>query len=438
MATFRTLEHPNSIFWEITDKCNHNCVHCFNYWRSDTQRSMPCAKPMSKKHMEQILNKIIALEPVKVVLTGGEPLAAWDQTKAIIQKLRKAGIGISMNTNAALATEAIADVLVKNRIPLFISFPSAIEAEFDEITDTPGAYRRVLAAMELLQSKGVRFSVNMVVSRVNLNSIFDTAKLMQDRFGMRTITITRVSEPINARDKFCPYLLARQELEQYAAHCVRVNKELGMQVRASSPVTPCSLSDPEALSLFGLQGGCEAGRTSFVISASGMVRACARDFTEYGNILEEEFHTLWARMQPWREEAMIPAECADCTHRALCRGGCRIDGLVKTGKHTCLDLYSDVNNTHPEFKKAEDPLPAWGLHKAFKPAPDLKLVKEEFGIRVSARHNSVFCTEDFAQYLSQIKRFTVAQFCKEFDVDINRAVQVIFTLRKKYLVLDDD
>lgn len=60
MATFRTLEHPNSIFWEITDKCNHNCIHCFNYWRSDTQRSIPCAKPMSKKHMEQILSKIIA------------------------------------------------------------------------------------------------------------------------------------------------------------------------------------------------------------------------------------------------------------------------------------------------------------------------------------------------------------------------------------------
>lgn len=438
MATFRTLEHPNSIFWEITDKCNHNCIHCFNYWRSDTQRSMPCAKPMSKRQMEQILSKIIAIQPVKVVITGGEPLAVWDQTKTIIQKLHRAGIGISMNTNAALATQSIADTLVKNHVPLFISFPSANEAEFDEITDTPGAYRRVLSAMELLRDKGVRFSVNMVVSRVNLHSIFDTAKLMQDRFGMRTITVTRVSEPVNAREKFAPYLLSPQELEQYAAYCVRVKEELGMQVRASSPVTPCSLSDPAALALFGLQGGCEAGRTSFVISASGAVRACARDFTEYGNILDEDFATLWARMQPWREETMIPEECADCTHRALCRGGCRIDGLVRTGKHTCLDLYSNVKNTHPEFKKAEDPLPQWGLHKAFRTAQNLKLTKEEFGIRVSAYHNSLYCTEPFAQYLSKVGRFTVGEFCKEFDVDINQAIQVLFTLRKKYLIRDDD
>ena len=438
MATFRTLRHPTTMYWEITDSCNHNCVHCFNYWRSDTQRSMPCAAPLRNEQVELLLEKIIAAKPVKVVLTGGEPLAVWPRARHLAQKLLERGIGVSFNTNAALITDEMADFFRDNRISLFISFPSAVEAEFDEITDTPGAYWRVISALELLHRKGVRFATNMVVSRVNLKSIFATAQFLNERFDLTQISVTRVSEPVNARDRFGAYLLSAQELQSYTAQCVRISRELGMRVRAASPLTPCSLHDEDARALFGLQNSCEAGRSSCVVGATGAMRACVRDTTEYGNLLDEALSTIWARMQPWREDTHIPAECGECTHKLSCRGGCRVDRLSQYNVHHMLDRYSDPRRTYPEFCKTAEPLPQWGVHQAFSPVPTLKGDDEGFCVRVSSRYNATFCTPDFAEYLLHTPRFTVGEFCRRFDVDVDRGVEIIYQLYKSQLLLAEE
>ena len=33
---FRTLSAPVNIQLELTSRCNHNCIHCYNYWRQDS------------------------------------------------------------------------------------------------------------------------------------------------------------------------------------------------------------------------------------------------------------------------------------------------------------------------------------------------------------------------------------------------------------------
>ena len=31
------LKYPPVVHWEVTPECNHNCIHCYNYWRSDKE-----------------------------------------------------------------------------------------------------------------------------------------------------------------------------------------------------------------------------------------------------------------------------------------------------------------------------------------------------------------------------------------------------------------
>ncbi len=33
---YHELKSPVTVQLEITSKCNHRCVHCYNYWRADS------------------------------------------------------------------------------------------------------------------------------------------------------------------------------------------------------------------------------------------------------------------------------------------------------------------------------------------------------------------------------------------------------------------
>lgn len=424
MEKYRNLKYPPVAFWEVTDQCNHNCIHCFNYWRTD-KAALANSCPKSAEAYLEIGQKILERKPVRVIFTGGEPLIAFKQLKPVLKLLHDHQINLSFNTNAALLTEEIAEFFAENRIGMFVSFPSCVPAEFDKIVDTPGAFDRVCNALELAKKHQLFFSFNMVVSRVNLNSIYSTAKFLKDRFNIRKLSVTRVSTPINAINRFEQYFLSPEDLDKYMQQCVDVRRDLDIEITAASPLTPCSITSQDAFDLFVFSGGCEAGKTSYVISASGKVRACARDFEEYGDFLQEPFEDIWARMAQWRDETYIPTECKDCAHKSRCRGGCRVDGIVKNGRKDCLDHYSDTKRLPISFVKNPPYLPTWDYTTTFAVPESMHVVEEDVAVRLSYRSGYVFCTPGFASYLQQVKSFSVDEFCNQFNVTLDDARNIL-------------
>ncbi len=440
MAVYRTLKYPPAVFWEVTSFCNHNCVHCFNYWRSDAEaRSCPRTSIDPADYMK-IAAKIAENKPARVVFTGGEPLAVWDHIQPVIEYLQENKISISFNTNAALMTQERAEYFASHRIGMFISFPSVVPEEFDRIVSTPGAFDRVIQAADLCKQAGVRISFNMVVSRLNLNSIFETAKFLKERYQVDHISITRVSEPINAIDRFDEYMLTGEDFKQYLDACCRVSEELNMATRAASPITPCSVDTQEAFDLFAFAGGCEAGKTSYVITAEGKVRACARDSKEYGDFLTEPFSEIWERMAEWRDESMIPAECGQCNVRSMCRGGCRVDQVPRQRRYNCLDAFSDLKRLPLAFQKEAEYLPRWNYETYFQVPEYLRFVEEDFCVRISYRGQYVFCTREFSQYLDGVRGtgFKMDDFCNLTNMDLDTARRALSDLYKKGIVMPQD
>jgi len=183
MEKYRSLHYPPVVFWEVTDQCNHNCIHCFNYWRTDKQAlANSCLK--TEEEYLAIAKRILQQKPVRVIFTGGEPLIAFKQLRPALELLHENRVNLSFNTNAALLTEEIAEFFARHRIGMFISFPSCKMEEFDRIVDCPGAFSRVGKALEIAKRHFLFFSFNMVVSRINLGSIFDTAQYLKNTFGL--------------------------------------------------------------------------------------------------------------------------------------------------------------------------------------------------------------------------------------------------------------
>ena len=437
MAGFRRLKYPPSVFWELTELCNHNCVHCFNYWRSGVEKT-ECVPVRSKEEYLELAKKILEHKPAKVVLTGGEPLLAFENIKAALLLMKSVGVYLSFNTNAALLDEPIAEFFAENDIGMFISFPSDKKKEFDFIVDRDGAYEKVLAALEIAKRHRLSMSFNMVVSKANLDSVFSTASFLKERFNAKHISITRVSVPINARDKFGELMLSKDDFEKYLAQCVKVRDELCMTVTAASPITPCSVSTKDAFDLFAFKGGCEAGKTSYALSAEGNMRACARDSKEYGNIISGDFDLIWASMDEWRDDSFIPEECSSCAVRSRCRGGCRVDGVVKCDARNALDSFSDISRLPIEFSSREEYLPSWDYTTVFSVPRDIILAEEEFAFRISRGGSFEYCTPRYADFLKKTPRFTLSDFCENFSLDMKKAIAILNVLYKKRIILTEN
>lgn len=427
---FRELNYPPLIYWEVTDRCNHECIHCFNYWRTDQHSANINTDP----YYIQVAQKILERKPVKVVITGGEPFTKFADLQPAIDLLIQNGIFVGINTNCTLLNDDILDFVVRHRIKLFISFPSCIEQEFDSIVNRRGAFQKAITAMDRLSQSSADFSVNMVVSKINLRSMYDTARFVKDRYNSKSMCITRVSMPINARDHFENYMLSKTEYHQYLDLCVRIKQELGIDVSAASPYTPCSIHTQDAYDLFGYHHKCTAGKTSYVISSKGTVRACVRDEKEYGDILTEPFEVIWQSMREWRDDSLIPSECSHCSHRKNCQGGCHTDGLSLHGCRNVPANYSDTEHTSVSFRKRPMYLPKWDYLTQFSVAKNLQYVSELFGVRISAGKHYLYCAGELASFLQHTKQFTVFQFGKKFDLDLTHAISTLCSLWANHII----
>ena len=111
MSTYKKLKYPPVVFWELTDKCNHNCIHCFNYWRTDTDNTL---SEKSYEEYNRIANKILDQKPALVVLTGGEPLIVFKKIKPI-----EASEVAKFGYKKSLQGKSVAVVGFKNKLTIF-------------------------------------------------------------------------------------------------------------------------------------------------------------------------------------------------------------------------------------------------------------------------------------------------------------------------------
>ena len=331
-------ERPSLIYWEITGVCNHNCIHCFNYWRNDDNSEYSSCGTLDQQGMMEIVAKIIQVRPRRVVITGGEPLTAFARLCPAIDLIVAEKINVSINTNGALLTEEMAEYFRRNKVGLFVSFPSCVPEEFDRIVDRKGAFENVDKGLRIAKKYGLKFRTNTVVSRINVNSLYDTIKYIRDTYDTEFICATYVSRPINATDEFKEFMLDDDGFDIYVKECVRAGHELNVKIRAASHLSFCSFRNYRTFEQFAFKSACSAGKNSVVITESGDMRACARGDQIYGNILKEPFDEIWDRMAQWRDGSFVPPECKRCLVKKYCRGGCHIDNTYSPhpGKHIAM------------------------------------------------------------------------------------------------------
>lgn len=112
------------LIWDITNRCNLSCAHCFN------SRYLNDGKAPDF-NIEEVVEQIAKLKVPAVRLHGGEPLL-FPKVVEVVRRLREKGMLVYLTTNATLLTEEMARALLENGLNK-LSF--SIENATPEIND---------------------------------------------------------------------------------------------------------------------------------------------------------------------------------------------------------------------------------------------------------------------------------------------------------------
>jgi len=337
----------NTLIFEVTQRCNHSCLHCYNVWQPDDE-VWPSDYPRGQLDTDRtlaLLNK--ALDETRcdhVTLTGGEPLLRADLL-SILDLLRERGVRATVVSNGRLLTEPTVADLLDWGVALFeLPLLSHHREVHDRLSAAPGAFDAVLAAMAHLRYHGGQFVSVFVATRLNVDDLYDTIKLAY-AFGSRAVMLNRFNPGGRGRAYLDVLLPTVDEMKRALDVADAAAVEFNLPISCSIVLHPC-LIDLDAYPNLHF-GFCAAGTAHayYTLDALGNLRPCNHTPTILGNLWEESFADLVApdRLAPFL--AAVPEFCAPCVLRDKCQGGCRASAQVCYGSLAAEDPFLHRNRS---------------------------------------------------------------------------------------------
>lgn len=345
---YSLISKPLTVQWEVTYDCNKNCVHCYNYWR-DKDTILSQKSSFNHDNAQRIVDEIIRCEVPNVVITGGEPLLVINDVYRYIEQFNNAGIRVTLNSNLMAMTDDIAKKLFSLGIKTILSSFPAHSPELDQkITNSKYSFDKTCEGIRICAANGISVTANMVVTKLNYDYIYETAKIAKE-CGAKRFSINRAMQPSNC-ETFDEYRISIEEFRKIPYILKQIKDELDINVSSVEANPLCFIEDEALISETGCNRVCGAGRTFCTIDPTGQIRPCGLFNDNYGTNLEE----AWKAMISFRNDDFLPEKCQNCGKKDKCGGGCKAERKYANGDIKSVDSFANldyirpVNNTKPK------------------------------------------------------------------------------------------
>ncbi|MGN3973636.1 radical SAM protein [Tsuneonella sp. SYSU-LHT278] len=135
---------PNTVFWEVTNRCNLSCETCYNSRFLNNK-----AHTLTVEQGEERCRDIMRNGVTNVIFLGGEPLADRNLFH-YLEVLRAGGVQCSISTNGTLVTPVIAERLASLQLKLVaVSLDGGTAATNDRIRGG-GTFDRIFRGIQNL------------------------------------------------------------------------------------------------------------------------------------------------------------------------------------------------------------------------------------------------------------------------------------------------
>jgi radical SAM protein with 4Fe4S-binding SPASM domain len=352
MMTFRP--RIQSLIFEVTQRCNHACLHCYNVWHGagGTPSDYPRGELDTERTLALLGKALDETECAHVTLTGGEPLLRGD-LPAILDYLRGRSLPVTVISNGRLIGESAAVDCLDRGVGLFeLPLLSHRREVHDRLSGAPGAWDSVLDAMANVRLHHGRFAAAFVATKLNIDDAAEVMKLAF-AFGAQAVMFNRFNPGGRGRANLEMLLPDADQVRRALMAVDAAAAEFGLPVSCSIPIQPC-LVDTRAFPHIGF-AYCAAGgeRAYYALDPIGNLRPCNHTPHILGNLFEESFADLIApaRMRSFVEAG--PAFCAACARRADCQGGCKAAAQVCYGSLGDEDPFLQMNREWAKIPTVE-------------------------------------------------------------------------------------
>lgn len=399
------LNHPLNVQIEITEKCNHNCFYCYNSWQINKKND----SDMDIYTADYIIDKIHSdIKPFYVTLTGGEPFLNMSVLEKLVKKLPRKNIDVSINTNLTLTNKENLESLLNhnNNFSLLVSLPHFKEDEYEYITgarDVDAFFNNLYFVKE---NTKIPVMVNMVISKYNINSIYEEGKFLYQNYSIDNFAATPVSvSPLIIDNVKNHHLnLDKEDILSVYNQLSKLHEEFDLRVDVIQTLPLCFVPEEirfNDINLF--KRPCGSGRTTLALDYKGKVRPCIQAPYDIGNLFESTFDELWKSLEPFRENENLPDECLECTVLDFCNGGCRFNGFKKGNSLKRKDprMNERITAETPKYVKKIN------LDKKYSLTKGVKYRKEsdEVFTFVNSNYKILFVNKEMKNFLLTLEEF---------------------------------
>jgi len=165
-----SLSGPIFMSWNVTNKCNLRCRHCYNY----SGEIEPEKNDL--KLTRKIIQEIKEIKPFNVCLCGGEPLLK-DELLTITEELADFGILVSMVSNGTLLTKQKARDLKQAGLSYGQVSIDGVCPETHQRLRGTDCWAQAIKATEHLLEEGICTLVAYCPTKFNIDEVPDMIEL---------------------------------------------------------------------------------------------------------------------------------------------------------------------------------------------------------------------------------------------------------------------
>lgn len=301
LEELRNKNVPVTVHWELTNRCNENCIHCLR----DTRR----VKELPLREIKDILLQLKKEGCFVVTFSGGEPFLRKDFSD-ILEFVRQHQFKIRILTNGTLIN--LKNIRLLNKIKpklVQVSIYGATPKMHDSITRLKGSFAKSMNAVRLLEKYKIPFRIATMCLNKNFPELLELKKRGKSRKWNMLFDF----------QIFPTYLKKKAPI-----HLRTTDEQIAFARRKKILTWPCDLKPQDRkkrspISLFNY--------TPF-ISAQGDLHPSVLMRIKLGNLRKSSFHDIWHNSLKVKRLRRISEKQFDCFYCKYYTSCCRVPEMA--------------------------------------------------------------------------------------------------------------